>query len=154
MADPSLLSLTLSVGIPSGSAILAVVVTYILTKKREHEGDWRKLKFSQYQEFILALSGTVSERATAEARSRYADAINSMALVAPLKVLQALSEYQDEISSAIRENRKPDDGYKLLSALFHTMREDIQPRIGNDANFQFRLMSAPSEARTDQSKGR
>ena len=42
------------------AAIGAVIVTYILTKRREHEADWRKFKFFQYQEFVLALPGIVN----------------------------------------------------------------------------------------------
>jgi len=40
----------------------------MLARRREHEADWRKLKLGQYQEFILALSGVVRERATPEAQ--------------------------------------------------------------------------------------
>jgi hypothetical protein len=31
--------------------------SFRLAKKREHEANWRKLKFGQCQEFVLTLSG-------------------------------------------------------------------------------------------------
>ena len=79
----NLISVAIAALASAVTAILAVIVTYILTKRREHEADWRKLKFAQYQEFVLALSGIVDERATSVSQARYSDAVNSMALVAP-----------------------------------------------------------------------
>ncbi len=70
--------------------LLGAVLTYILTGRKEHAADWRKLKFEQYREFILALSGIVEGRSTDAAQLRYADAANAMMLVAPASVYQAL----------------------------------------------------------------
>ena len=75
------------------TAIAVTIITYVLTRRREHEADWRKLKFSQYQELLLALSGITEGRSTAEAQARYSDAVNSMALVAPTQVVRALQAF-------------------------------------------------------------
>ncbi|HEY1720985.1 MAG TPA: hypothetical protein VGG27_07050, partial [Magnetospirillaceae bacterium] len=77
-----------------GGALITAIVTSLLTRRREREADWRKLKFAQYQEFALALSGVVRERATPERQARYADAFNSMSLIASLPVLAALQAFQ------------------------------------------------------------
>jgi Zn-dependent protease with chaperone function len=79
-------------------AFVTAVITYLLTRRREHEADWRKLKFGQYQEFVLALSEIVELQSTHEKQVRYANAVNSMSLVAPISVLNALRQFQDEIS--------------------------------------------------------
>jgi hypothetical protein len=60
------------------SGLAAVTVTYVLTKKREQASEWRKLKLDHYREFLAALSGIVTRRATPQAHARYADALNSL----------------------------------------------------------------------------
>lgn len=149
MSSPALVIAFITAGVSGVTAIVAVVVTYVLTKKREHEADWRKLKFSQYQEFVLALSGVVRERATPEGRRRYADAVNSMALVAPSKVLAALRAFQSEISH-INNNRSDERHDRLLDILLREMREDIHPsRSAVDPSFSFHLLGLPPDARND-----
>jgi hypothetical protein len=136
----------ITAGASAVTAIVAVIVTYVLTKKREHEADWRRLKFNQYQEFILALSGIVSGRSTSEGHLRYADAVNSMALVASWNVLSALRAFQNEISY-INNQRSDERHDQFLNVLLHAMREDIQPnRLSSDASFSFRLMAPPPDS--------
>jgi hypothetical protein len=131
-------------GVISGcAAIAAVIATYILARRREHEADWRKLKFAQYQEFVLALSGIVNERSTPQAQARYSDAVNSMGLIAPPPVLRALRTFQAEISYANR-NRSDERHDRLLDPLFRAMRADIQPRYAGDpADYQFGVLGVP-----------
>jgi hypothetical protein len=133
---------TLATGV---TAIIAVFVTYILTKKREHAGDWRKLKLEQYQEFVLALSGVVRERPTPDSQRRYADAVNSMMLIAPLAVLKALRAFQDEISY-VNNERTQERHDQLLDALFRAMRQDVHPTKPEETSFDFRLLGLPPGA--------
>ena len=60
------------------TALLVAAITSALTRRREREADWRRLKLERYQELVVALSGIVKERSTAEAQSRFADACNSL----------------------------------------------------------------------------
>jgi hypothetical protein len=116
--------------------MLAVFVTSYLTRKRDREAEWRKLKFAQYQEFILALSGVLDGRSNPAAQARYADAVNSMGIIAPLPVLKAMAAYQSEISqSNLNKVRARHD--KLLDALYKALREDIHPSaaLGDEASF-------------------
>ncbi|MEK7994695.1 MAG: hypothetical protein AAB403_12900 [Planctomycetota bacterium] len=124
------------------TAIVAVFITYVLTKKREHASDWRKLKLEQYQEFVLALSGVVRERATPDAQRRYADAVNSMMLVAPAAVLERLKAFQDEISY-VNKGRSQERHDQLLEELFRAMRRDVHPAKLEDSAFPFRLLGLP-----------
>jgi hypothetical protein len=143
-----LLPIAITAAVSAATTLLAIVITYVLTKRREHEADWRKLKFSQYQELVLALSGIVPERTSQETQSRYADAVNSMALVAPLAVLDALAAFQAEISYSNRHNRAVNDRHdELLGVLFRAMRHDIQPsHTSDDSAFPFHLLTIPPEA--------
>ena len=75
------------------TAVLVAVITYLLTQRREHKSEWRKIKFAQYQEYLRALSGIVEGRSTAEAQDRYSDAANGMLLVSSLQVMRDLNNY-------------------------------------------------------------
>jgi hypothetical protein len=124
-------------------AIIAVVVTNWLARRREHEADWRKLKFAQYQEFVLALSGIVNERSSREGQARYSDAVNSMALIAPMDVLKALTAFQSEISY-MNKTRSQESHDRLLDPLFRAMRADIHPRHAREpAEHTFKLLGIP-----------
>ena len=127
------------------TAIIAVFITYALTRRREHEAEWRKMKFSQYQELALAISGMIGVRAGQDAQRRYADAFNSTSLVAATSVLRALRAFQDEITSA-NKNRSDQREHQLLDNLIRTMRQDIDPTgAPAPADYQFMMIGLPPE---------
>jgi hypothetical protein len=133
----------MSVGISAVTALLVAVVTSVLSRRRESEADWRKLRFEQYQEFVRALSGVVRGRATEEAQRRYADAANALSLVAPIDVIVKLQKFQKEISylNDQRSDRRHDE---LLSDLLRAMRSDISPKLAQGASaYTFVLLSPP-----------
>ena len=125
------------------TALVTVVVTFILTRRREHENEWKRLKFSLYQEFILSLSGIVEGRDTPEAHLRYADAVNGMNLAASVQVLRSLHDFLDyNAGKKLPKNIEEHD--RLLNILIRTMRADMFIRGAKDiGNFQFRLITTP-----------
>lgn len=136
-------STTWTAAISAGTAVVVVSLTNYFTKRREHEADWRKMKLDRYREYILALSGTVEERGTAEDHVRYSDAVNSLQLVAPPPVLHALDEFIAHTSF-----RNPDKDInrhdQLLSVLIREMRKDLQPSYHEgDKDLRFRLLGVP-----------
>jgi hypothetical protein len=103
------------------------------------------LKFDRYQEFILALSGMIQGRATPESQRRYADAVNSLSLIAPPKILAALRDFQNEISY-INNQRSDERHDAFLDALLRRMREEINPhRSQADPMLPLRLLAPPPE---------
>jgi len=134
---------TVTTVITAGTAVVVVALTNYFAKSREHEADWRKMKLERYREYILALSGTVEERDSAETQARYSDAVNSLQLVAPPFVLLALNDFLEHTSF-----RNPDRSIErhdlLLSILIRSMRQDLQPRYkGKDESLTFRLLGVP-----------
>jgi hypothetical protein len=145
MEQLSLATIGFSAGISLITAILTAIVTSILTRRREHQADWRRLKFAQYQEFVLALSGIVEGRASPEGHRRYTDAVNSMALIASPLVLTALREFQAEISFA-NVQRSATKHDRLLDQLFRVMRSDLHPaRDANDLSFTLGVIGVPPQ---------
>ena len=124
--------------------VVVAMANYYLSIRREHEADWRKLKFERYQEYVVSLSGVVQGRETREAKLRYADAVNSLSLVAPESVLSALHKFQDEISY-VNTNRSQGEHDRLLNILFREMRADIRPKSVKDDTISFHLLAAPPE---------
>jgi len=127
--------------ISASAALFGVWLGNHFTKGREHEADWRKMKLERYREYILALSGNVVERTTVTAQERYSDAANSLQMVAPPKVLQALDAFL-----RFNAHRKPDENTQrhdqLLNDLVNSMRQDIQPAF-KGKEIQFRLIGLP-----------
>ena len=75
----------------AGAAIGVAVLTYVLTKRKEREADWRKMMLENYKEFTAALSGFLEGRSVTDAgRERFVDASNAMNLVASATTIGAL----------------------------------------------------------------
>jgi protein required for attachment to host cells len=134
----------------AGAVTVAAVtagLTYLFTKHREREADWRKMKLDLYKEYVAALSGIVEGRDTPEGHIRYADAVNSLTLVASPQVLKALYAYLDyTISRNTDKSRESHD--EFLTGLVKTLRRDVYPsdRYARDP-FQFRLTTVPPHMR-------
>jgi hypothetical protein len=138
-----MLTIALAAAGSIGSGVIVAIITYLLTRQREREAEWRKLKFGQYQELLLAMSGIAEGRSTPETQARYADAFNSMSLVAPRPVLTALRDYQDEISCR-NTARSLDEHDRLLNVLIRAMRADIfSEKKAAAREFEFRLITTP-----------
>jgi len=124
---PSAWPVIFSAILPFVGGIFGAVLTYILAGRKEHAGDWRKLKLEQYREFILALSGIVEGRSNETAQLRYADAANAMMLVAPAPVYQALQAFLTHNSSTNLPSWRRDEHDRLLNILVRAMRMDTDP---------------------------
>ena len=135
-------------------ALVTVAVTQpiacFFSRKRDHEADWRKMKLEQYKEYVAALSGTVHHPYDSAVQRRYSDAVNSMGLVAPPKVLFALYGLLDETSFK-NESPTPQKYDSLLSSLMRAMREDTHPGTPNySPEFIFRTLDCPPDKDEDR----
>jgi len=130
-------------------AVVTAVLTYLFTKRREREADWRKLKLDQYKEFVSALSGIVEGRETPEAHLRYVDAVNSLTLVASPDVLRALYAYMDYSRNTDKTLEQHD---RILTNLMNALRQDVYPhRHREDVSQTFRLITVPPDMRSSRS---
>ena len=116
----------LTAAVSAFTALMTVVLTSFLSRRREHEADWRRMKLERYQAFVLAVSGIVEGRVTNDSMREYTDAYNSMSLIASMRVLRPLKEFQDEIS--VRNvNRSRAEHDRLFDRLIRELRRDLQP---------------------------
>ncbi|WP_372000881.1 hypothetical protein P7L68_19455 [Tistrella mobilis] len=136
--------------ISAAVSIVVTVLTSILTRSREREADWRKLKFSQYQEFIIALSAATSWTPNAEARARYANAVNSLHLFASSDVVTALNAFQTKVPQTFHEEYSEERQIKL-NELIAAIRRDLG--INSNSSLTYSLFSAPP-ARPEDARGK
>jgi hypothetical protein len=128
--------------ISAGAALAAASVSYALNKQRDREAEWRKMKLEHYREYMAAVSAVVGHRSNDLAQTRYSDAVNTMALVAPAPVLRALYAFQEEVRMS-NANHSKDSHDRRLSDLLREIRRDVHPRLPDDSGIVFRLMDAP-----------
>ena len=64
--------------IGAAAGLLTAAFTYAITKRREREADWRKLKLEMYREFTTALAGMAEGDAKTADKVRFNVASNSL----------------------------------------------------------------------------
>jgi hypothetical protein len=132
------------------SAAVAAVLPYVLTKRRERETDWRKVKLDLYREYIAALSGIVEGRETEEGHIRYVDAVNTITLVASPAVMEALYAFLDYTTSR-SVNKSIEQHDENWTNLINAIHRDIYPAIDATLPQTYRLITVPPDMRSSSS---
>jgi hypothetical protein len=121
------------------TSVLGAAVSFFFSMRKEREADWRKIKFEHYREFMAALSSIVGADATPEGHLRYAQACNTVQLIASKQVIKALHNFRNETAvSNLNWSQERHD--ELLSVLIRNIRLDlgISP-ASNPADLSIRL---------------
>ncbi len=111
--------------ISASAAIVVSAVSFYLTKSKERQADWQRSKFEHYKELMQSLRGIVGTDSTPEGNKRFAQACNTLHLIASKAVREALHDFQDEIRAS-NPNRSTDRHDALLARLEWQIREDLQ----------------------------
>jgi hypothetical protein len=125
-------------------AIAVALLTYRAAKEREREAEWRKEKLGYYKTFAESLSGIIEGDATPDGHRAFAEATNNLLLLAPQRVVEAVTAFREEIrASNVRRSGEAHD--RLLAAMFLAIRRDvgIVPR-DDAATFRPRLWASGS----------
>lgn len=126
----------------SGSIIIAAF-SYFLTKQQQRENDWRNLKLDHYKNLLMSISDLAVDNEDVEAHYRFAQAMNTIALVAPQDVIEAMLEFHDGVKQS-NENRSQILHDKLLATLLLTIRRDLKLSPKDKRNtFYYHLVGAP-----------
>lgn len=125
-----------------GSAVVASL-SYSFTKRQQREAEWRASKLNHYRLPLSAISDLAGEKARSEAHRHFALAFNTIGLVAPQSVVDALMAFHNEIKLS-NPNRTPECHDELLTRLIIAIRDDLGVRPADDpASFRFHLVGAP-----------
>jgi hypothetical protein len=106
------------------AGLLTAALTYAVTKRREREADWRKLKLEMYREFTTSMAAMAEGDANDDDKMRFNVASNALHLIASKSAVDALDAFRREISAS-NQNRSGDAHDKLLSRLFWEIRRDL-----------------------------
>ncbi|MCO8625007.1 hypothetical protein [Burkholderia multivorans] len=135
---------TLVALISAFGSIAVAAITFFLTRSKDREAEARTQRVEHYREFLEALSGIVkaSRKIAPENHLRWANACNTVALVASQRVLKALWDFQDATakSNPDQSQQRHDE---CLNRLILAIRADLGISPKDDpAAFRFRLWSS------------
>jgi len=125
--------------IAAATSLVGAALSFFFAIRKEREADWRKIKFEHYREFINSLSGIVGSDGSPDGQRRFAQACNTVQLVASKQVIEALHDFRDEIgpSNLHRSQQRHDE---LLSRLIREIRADLGlSSASNPADLSIRL---------------
>ena len=123
--------------IAAAASAIASAITFFLTRKKEREAEWRKLRVEQYRELITAMSEVAGE-ATPRNNQRLALAANQVGLLASSEVLR----YQTMLLDAVATGRLEDHD-NILTSLMHAIRMDLQvPDAEQQSGISFKIWAA------------
>lgn len=125
--------------ISATASIFVAAMSFLFTKHREREADWRRDKLQHYRELMIAVSGIVKEHSSPANQRRFADACNVVGLVASQEVVKSLQDFQ-EIIKASRPCPTVEEHDKALTSLVLSLRRDLRLSPKDDIRtFRYRL---------------
>jgi hypothetical protein len=128
--------------ITSSGAVVVAALTFYFTKRHQLESEWRQKKLDHYKQLLSAISDLATDGDQHEAANRFAATVNTIALVAPQRVITALMTFQDEITIA-NKNKTQEAHDRLLIELILAIRKDIALTTKDDKEtFAFRLVGS------------
>lgn len=101
-------------------AATASAITFLLTRMKERESEWRKRRVEQYKELVTAMSEVVADKSDAS-RARLALAANHIGIFASPAVLRQLTRLLEAVAQGQMEQHDP-----ILTELMHAIREDLK----------------------------
>ncbi len=125
------------------SSILIAALTFYLTKKHELSVKWQNEKLNHYKVLFSSISDlAVDGNNKNKASMNFALAVNTIALVAPQYVIDALMAFHDEVKFT-NTDKSPDRHDKLLVQLLLAVRKDIGLAKGDKCtSFKFHLIGS------------
>lgn len=125
-------------------ALIVAALSYLFTKMKEREADWRKWKYEQYKEFVASISGSLGGDSTLDGKRSFAKACNARQLIGSRGVILALHKLLDAVGDPGLPRTTHD---ALLSRLILEIRRDVGiPGTPDESDFSARLWSPGANA--------
>lgn len=142
--------------ITASASVIVAALTFYLTKRHELSVQWQGEKLNHYKVLFSALSDLAVDGTDKDAANkRFCVAVNTISLVAPQYVIDALMAFHNEVKFS-NPNKSSEQHDKLLNKLLLAVRRDIGLAKGdNNATFNFHLIgSAPKGPPNKSLKGK
>lgn len=123
--------------ITASASIVVASLSYLFSKKREREADWRKKKLEMYHDLFSALSGIVEGDSTPDAQRQFAKATNTLGLIASAEVIRAMQEPR---MATKPENRAKHD--EALTNFLREVRKDMGLPFPDSEEFTYTLWTS------------
>jgi uncharacterized protein YigA (DUF484 family) len=122
-------------------SIIGASLTFYLTKRAERRDRLQQRKLEHYSQLLGAISDLASDGADqVEANERFNRAVNTIVLVAPQEVVDAVMAFHDEIKFS-NPNRTLDGHDRRLNELVLAIRKSLElPFPDNAKTFRFHLV--------------
>ena len=129
--------------ITTSGSILIASLTYFLTKKMQTKSEWQHEKMNHYKVLLSSLSDlAVDGTDKRKANENFSLASNTICLVAPQYVVNALMEFHDEVKFS-NPNKSVEKHDLLLKKLLLAIRKDIGlSKKDREDSFNFHLIGA------------
>ena len=119
-------------------ALIVAALSYLFTKVKEREADWRKWKYEQYKEFMASISGNLSSNSTPDGKKRFSSACNALYLIGSKGVLLELNPLLAAVAGQPGLSRVDHDA--LLSKVVWEIRKDLDtPGTPDKSEFSIHL---------------
>ncbi len=134
--------------ISASASIIVAAVSFVLNKRAERRDALQQRKLSHYKELLSAISDLAIDGVDKEeANIRFANAVNTIALVAPQNVITALMAFHDEVKFS-NPDRSSEGHDKKLNDLLLSIRKSLELPFKDDPDtFKFHLVGAAPKKR-------
>ena len=137
--------------IAAATSVVAAVITFALNKRAERADALQQRKIEHYKELLFALSDVAIDGSDEKCRRRYAQSVNTIALVAPQNVISSLMRFHSNVMSVGQQRMPRDDPRNYqpeLNQLLLEIRRSLDlPFVDDPSTFDFTLIGV--KARTD-----
>ena len=129
--------------ISAAASIIAAALSFALNKRAERKAALQQRKVTHYQELLnsqsdLAVDGTDKDKAN----QRFANAANTIALVPPLYVIEALMRFHEEAKFS-NPNKTHEGHDRALRELLLAIRKSLELPFRDDPQtFDFHLIGS------------
>ena len=135
---------SITVAIISASAtVIVAALSFALNKWAERKTALQQRKLTHYQELLNALSDLAVDGTDKDkANQRFANAANTIALVAPQYVIEALMQFHDEVKFS-NPNKSQEGHDRALKKLLLAIRKSLELPFRDDPQtFNYHLIGS------------
>lgn len=129
--------------VPIAGGLITAAASYWFTKKQQLELQRAESKLNHYKTLLTAISDLAIDNLDHDAHRRFANAVNTIALVGPQSVVMAVLAFHDGIKMSSTD-RSSENHDRLLTALVLAIRDDLKIEPEDlPATFSYHLVGAP-----------
>ena len=121
-------------------SVIIAMFSFTFTNWQKRRDEVHERKFAYYKEFMEALSGLAINPKDETVAKRFANACNTIVLIAPQSVITVLTAFQNELKQSTQDFSKERQNI-LVNSLLLELRYSLGIRGDNPKQFSFSFLS-------------